>query len=141
MNTHTIYSINGPVVTVNDATSFKMLEMVYVGPNKLLGEVIQIQKSKTIVQVYEDTVGLKQGDPVYPTGEAISVILGPGLISNIYDGIQRPLLNIEMNHGHFIPPGSQAYPLDQDKKWDVTILLHQGDHVTPGMFYAEVYET
>ena len=141
MNTHTIHAINGPVITVNDATSFKMLEMVYVGPNKLLGEVIQIQKNKTIVQVYEDTVGLKQGDPVYPSGEAISVILGPGLLSNIYDGIQRPLLDIEKNHGHFIPPGSQTFPLDHEKKWDVTVLLQKGDHVTPGMIFAEVFET
>ena len=141
MHTHKIHAINGPVITVDDATSFKMLEMVYVGPHKLLGEVIQIQKHKTIVQVYEDTAGLKQGDPVFPTGEAISVVLGPGLISNIYDGIQRPLLNIESQHGHFIPPGSQAFPLNKDKKWDVTILLHEGDHVGPGMIYAEVLET
>ncbi len=97
-----------------------MLEMVYVGHQKLLGEVIQIQKQKTIVQVYEDTVGLKKGDPVFPTGEAISVMLGPGLISNIYDGIQRPLLDIESKHGHFIPSGSQRFPLDQNKTWEVT---------------------
>ena len=141
MHTHTIFAINGPVITVNDATSFKMLEMIYVGHQKLLGEVIQIQKQKTIVQVYEDTVGLKQGDPVFPTGESISVTLGPGLISNIYDGIQRPLLELESKHGHFIPSGSQAFPLDQSKTWDVTILLNKGDHVNPGMIYGELFET
>ena len=141
MHTHTIFAINGPVITVNDATSFKMLEMVYVGNQKLLGEVIQIQKQQTIVQVYEDTVGLKKGDPVFPTGEAITVTLGPGLISNIYDGIQRPLLDIESKHGHFIPSGSQAFPLDQNKTWDVTVFLNKGDHVNPGMIYGELLET
>ncbi|HRX45509.1 MAG TPA: V-type ATP synthase subunit A, partial [Acholeplasmataceae bacterium] len=83
---HVIYSINGPVVTVKDITNFQMLEMVYVGHQKLMGEVIAISESKTTIQVYESTTGLKVGEPVHRTGEPISVLLGPGLMKNIFDG-------------------------------------------------------
>ena len=91
MKENLIYSINGPVVKVKDTDAFSMLEMVYVGNSKLMGEVISITKEFTTIQVYETTTGLKPGEPVFPTGQPISVTLGPGILRNIYDGIERPL--------------------------------------------------
>ena len=94
MNENVIYSINGPVVTVKDTNAFSMLEMVYVGNARLIGEVISIKKELTTIQVYETTTGLKPGEPVYGTGQPISVTLGPGILRNIFDGIERPLEEI-----------------------------------------------
>jgi V/A-type H+-transporting ATPase subunit A len=138
---HTIYSINGPVVTVKDVTNFQMLEMVYVGKQKLMGEVIAISQSKTTIQVYESTTGLTIGEPVHPTGEPISVILGPGLMKNIFDGIERPLQMIAAKSGMFIPTGSAVEPLDTKKTWDVTFDVKKGDHVEGGMIFGRIQET
>ena len=138
---NTIYSINGPVVTVKNATVFKMLEMVYVGTAKLLGEVISISKAKTTIQVYESTTGLKIGEPVYPTGEQISVILGPGILTNIFDGIQRPLQTIAKNEGIYIPAGSDVESLDIKRKWDVSIIVKKDQALKPGQVYATIQET
>ena len=88
---NTIYAINGPVIKVKDTKDFSMREMVYVGEKKLIGEVIGVSAEFTIIQVYENTDGLKVGEQVYTTGSPMSATLGPGIISNIYDGIQRPL--------------------------------------------------
>ena len=90
----TIRRVNGPVVEVKDVTDAKMLELVYVGEVRLVGEVIKLNKNRAIVQVYEDTTGIRPDENVYGTGMAISVELGPGLIGTIYDGIQRPLEDI-----------------------------------------------
>lgn len=92
-----IYSVNGPVVKVKDTKDFSMLEMVYVGEKKLIGEVIGITGEFTTIQVYEVTTGLKVGEPVFNTGSPMSATLGPGIISNIFDGIERPLKEIEKN--------------------------------------------
>lgn len=138
---NTIYSVNGPVVTVKNADVFHMLEMVYVGEAKLLGEVISISKSKTTIQVYESTTGLKIGEPVYPTGEQISAVLGPGILTNIFDGIERPLKDIAKNEGIYIPAGSDVESLDVLKKWDVDILVKKGDQVKSGDVYAKIQET
>ena len=92
MNTNNIiYGINGPVVTIKGKTELKMMEMVYVGKEKLIGEVIKITDGFTTIQVYEDTVGLYPGEEVISTGEPMCVTLGPGIIGNIYDGIEKPL--------------------------------------------------
>lgn len=139
--TNTIYSINGPVVTVQNSTTFSMLEMVYVGKMRLLGEVISISKTKTVIQVYESTTGLKVGDPVYGTGEPISALLGPGLLKNIFDGIERPLKTIEQTSGIYIPTGSDVTSLDMDSKWEVTILANVGDYLKEGEVFATVPET
>ena len=136
-----IYSINGPVVTVKDATDFSMLEMVYVGNARLIGEVISIKKEFTTIQVYETTTGLKPGEPVYPTGQPISVTLGPGILRNIFDGIERPLEEIAKESGSFIPTGSHVDPLDKNKLWDVTMVAKVGDLVKGGDIYATVPET
>ena len=85
-----IYGINGPVVTVKGRTGFGMLEMVYVGNMRLIGEVIRIERDVTTIQVYEETTSLKAGEPVEGTGSSLSVMLGPGIVGNIFDGIQRP---------------------------------------------------
>jgi len=138
---NTIYSVNGPVVTVKDADVFHMLEMVYVGEAKLLGEVISISKSKTTIQVYESTTGLKIGEPVYPTGEQISAVLGPGILTNIFDGIERPLKDIAKTEGIFIPAGSDVESLDVNKKWDVSISVKKGDELNAGDVYAKIQET
>ena len=97
-----IYGINGPVVTIKGKTTLSMMEMVYVGDAKLVGEVIGIESGKTTIQVYEDTVGLKPGEPVYSTGSQLCVTLGPGIISNIFDGIERPLPTLKEKTGSFI---------------------------------------
>ena len=90
-NTGIIYSINGPVVTIKGPTSFKMSEMVYVGNEHLVGEVIGLSGTQTTIQVFEETTGLRPGETVEGTGAPISVTLGPGIITNIFDGIERPL--------------------------------------------------
>lgn len=140
-NTATIYGINGPVVTVKHAPYLAMKEMVYVGVEKLIGEVIAVHDDSTIIQVYEETSGLKIGEPVVSTGSSMSVTLGPGLIGNIFDGIERPLRSIEQLSGAFISRGLRPDAVDMDKKWDVTILASQGDSVGPCSIIAETQET
>ena len=102
MAQNVIYGINGPVVTVKNATDFSMQEMVYVGNDRLIGEVIGITDGFTTIQVYEVTTGLRPGEPVHTTGTPMSVTLGPGIIKNIFDGIERPLKKIEEASGAFI---------------------------------------
>ena len=141
MNENVIYSINGPVVTVKDTDAFSMLEMVYVGHARLIGEVISIKKEATTIQVYETTTGLKPGEPVFGTGQPISVTLGPGILRNIFDGIERPLEEIAKQFGSFIPTGSHVDPLDKEKLWDVTMVAKVGDQVKGGDIYATIPET
>ena len=141
MAENVIYSINGPVVTVKDTDAFSMLEMVYVGNARLIGEVISIKKELTTIQVYETTTGLKPGEPVYGTGQPISVTLGPGILRNIFDGIERPLEEIAKESGAFIPTGSHVDPLDKNKLWDVTMVAKVGDEVKGGDIYATIPET
>ena len=141
VNENVIYSINGPVVTVKDTDAFSMLEMVYVGNARLIGEVISIKKELTTIQVYETTTGLKPGEPVYGTGQPISVTLGPGILRNIFDGIERPLEEIAKESGAFIPTGSHVDPLDKNKLWDVTMVAKVGDEVKGGDIYATIPET
>jgi V/A-type H+/Na+-transporting ATPase subunit A len=138
---NTIYSINGPVVTVKNATVFSMLEMVYVGKDRLLGEVISISKNHTTIQVYESTTGLVIGEPVFSTGEPISALLGPGLLKNIFDGIERPLKTIAKNEGIYIPTGSDVEALDRTIEWEVKITVKTEDMLRFGQIYATIQET
>ena len=140
-NLNVIYGINGPVITVKNTSSFFMQEMVLVGEEKLVGEVIEISSERTVIQVYEVTTGLRCGQPVYPTGYPMSVTLGPGIISNIFDGIERPLPAIEEQSGAFIGRGSTASALDEEKLWHVTLKVNVGDELSGGMIYAECPET
>ena len=141
MSNNVIYSINGPVITVLDSTDFSMQEMVYVGNKRLIGEVISINQRRTTIQVYEVTTGLRPGEPVEPTGSPISATLGPGILSNIFDGIQRPLKKLEELSGHFIDEGSNVSALDPQRRWDVTVTVKVGDHLAPGQVYATCPET
>jgi V/A-type H+-transporting ATPase subunit A len=136
-----IFGINGPVVTVKDAREFSMQEMVFVGDSRLVGEVIRITDKYTTIQVYENTTGLRPGEPVYTTGHPMSVTLGPGVISNTYDGIERPLRRIEEVSGAFIERGINVSPLDEEKLWDVTVTVKPGDTLKPGAVYATCPET
>lgn len=136
-----IYSINGPVVKVKNTKDFSMLEMVYVGDKRLIGEVIGITTEYTTIQVYEVTTGLRPGEPVYPTGNPMSAILGPGILSNIFDGIERPLKKIEEISGAFISVGSNVSALDTERVFDVTVIVNIGDKLIGGEIYATCPET
>ena len=138
---NTIYSINGPVIKVKDTKDFSMLEMVYVGHKKLVGEVIGVTDKFTTIQVYEVTTGLKPGEPVYSTGAPLSATLGPGILTNIYDGIERPLLKIADKCGAFIDEGIDVSPIDTEKKYDVTMQVKVGDTLKGGQIYATCPET
>lgn len=141
MEKDVIYSINGPVVKVKDSKSFSMLEMVYVGNASLMGEVISISKEFTTIQVYETTTGLKPGEPVVSTGSPICATLGPGILRNIFDGIERPLQTLANESGAFIQAGSNIDALDIEKKWDVTVTVKVGDVLKGGDIYATTPET
>lgn len=138
---NTIYSINGPVVRVRDTRDFSMLEMVYVGNNRLIGEVIGITEEFTTIQVYESTTGMKVGEPVYTTGAPMCATLGPGIISNIFDGIERPLKEMEKLSGAFISEGANVSSIDTEKLYDVTIEVKTGDELKGGAVYASCPET
>ena len=140
-NTAVIYGINGPVVTVKNAPELKMMEKVFVGCERLVGEVIAIHGEDTVIQVYEETSGLKVGEPVETSGQPMSVALGPGLIGNIFDGIERPLKKIEDMSGAFISRGLQPDAVDTEKKWNVKITAKAGDEVAGGSVIAEIEET
>ena len=136
-----IYGINGPVIYLKGNTGFKMSEMVYVGEEHLVGEVIALTKDTTTVQVFEETSGLKPGETVTATGDAISVTLGPGILDNIFDGIQRPLSVIAEQSGKYISRGMQVDSLDTEKKWNVEFLVKEGDEVHGGTIFAQTQET
>ena len=141
MNNNVIYGINGPVVTVKDTDSFEMMEMVHVGEQNLVGEVIGITDRLTTIQVYEETTGLKPGDPVTGTGAPMNVLLGPGIIDNIFDGIERPLKAIEEQSGAFISRGASVSSLDTERYWAVTMKVAVGDRLEGGQIYATLPET
>ena len=140
-NNNVIYGINGSVVTVKNTDSFEMMEMVHVGKQKLVGEIIGITDDITTIQVYEETTGLKPGDPVEGTGAPMNVLLGPGIIDNIFDGIERPLKAIEEEAGAFINRGSSVSALDDKKLWNVTMKVKVGDKLEGGQIYATLPET
>ncbi len=138
---NTVYSINGPVVKVKDTRDFSMMEMVYVGKQRLVGEVIGITDQFTTIQVYEGTTGLRPGEPVYSTGAPLSATLGPGLLANIFDGIERPLKEIAKDSGAYIDQGVMVSPVDTEKTYDVTMTVKPGDRLCSGEIYATCPET
>ncbi|HVP95242.1 MAG TPA: ATP synthase subunit A [Methanoregulaceae archaeon] len=132
--------ISGPVVTAVGLDAH-MYDVVKVGKEELMGEVIKIQGNDTIIQVYEDTSGIRPGEPVFNTGLSLAVELGPGLLTSIYDGIQRPLSVLVDKMGDFIERGVSAPGLSHEKKWEFRPLVKEGDNVTPGGIIGEVQET
>merc|ERR1712093_813354 len=138
-----VFSVSGPVVIAEDMTGAAMYELVRVGHDELVGEIIRIDGDKVTVQVYEETSGMTIGDPVMRTGKPLSVELGPGLMGNIYDGIQRPLKSIaELSESIYIPRGINTEALSRETKWDFTPTNEYkvGDHISGGDIYGHVYE-
>lgn len=136
-----IKTINGPVVIATDAKILTVREMVSVGKLKLIGEVISLEGDLATIQVYEDTSGLKVNEDIIPTGRPLSVRLGPGMLGNMFDGIQRPLKSIMDKNGAFIPSGIGFENLDTEKKWDVKLRVKVGDKIKRGDIYATIKET
>ena len=136
-----IFGINGPVVTLLGDQGFQMNEMVYVGENRLVGEVIGLTTEKTTIEVYEETSGMKPGEIVEGSGAPVSCILAPGILDNIFDGIERPLAAIKAKDGAYISRGVSVDSLDLTKRWDAHITVKPGDYVEGGSIIAEVPET
>lgn len=140
--TGTIYGINGPVIYLKGNTGFMMSEMVYVGKERLVGEVISLDKDLTTIQVYEETSGLRPGEIVEATGSPVSVTLAPGILNNIFDGIERPLERIaDTNGSAFISRGVNVDSLDRQKLWETHITVAEGQYIHGGDIIAEVPET
>lgn len=137
----TITWISGPVVRARGSRYVGMLELVEVGAERLVGEVIGLKGDQMTVQVYEETSGMQTGAPIYGTGLPLSVQLGPGLLQSIYDGVQRPLPLIEQATGSFIERGARFDPIDRSKKWKFTPKVKVGDEVKGGVVLGIVMET
>ncbi|KAF3009484.1 H(+)-transporting V1 sector ATPase subunit A [Curvularia kusanoi] len=137
-----VFSVSGPVIVAENMIGVAMYELVRVGHDNLVGEVIRIENDKATIQVYEETAGVTVGDPVQRSGQPLSVELGPGLMETIYDGIQRPLKGIsEDSNSIYIPRGIDLPALDRKKKWEFTPgSLKVGDHITGGDVFGTVFE-
>ena len=136
-----IYGINGPIIYLKGDSGFQMNEMVYVGTGRLVGEVIGLTSERTTIEVYEETIGLKPGEPVAGTGAPVSATLAPGILTSIFDGIERPLNAIQKESGCYIDRGIHADSLDTKKKWHAHMTVKKGDRLYPGAVIAEVPET
>ncbi|MBR6407752.1 MAG: V-type ATP synthase subunit A [Clostridia bacterium] len=141
MDSYLVSGINGSIITISGKTNLSMSEMVYVGREKLVGEVISLSGDKTTMQVYEETSGLKIGESVQATGSPICATLGPGIIDNIFDGIERPLGDISKISGSFITKGCNVPSLDEKRQFDVTVTAKAGDSISGGEIYAKCPET
>lgn len=139
--TGSIYGINGPVIYLKGNTGFMMSEMVYVGEERLVGEVISLDKDMTTIQVYEETSGLRPGEIVVASGSPVSVTLAPGILDNIFDGIERPLERIADTGGAYITRGVSVDSLDREKLWDTHMTVSVGAELHGGDIIAEVPET
>ena len=131
----------GPLVVASDCLGAKMYDMVKIGDIGLIGEIIELKEDRAFIQVYEDTTGIGPGEPVELTGKPLSVELGPGLISSVFDGIQRPLDVIKEKEGDFITRGIEVPPLNREKKWDFKPFVKKGQKVEEGDFLGEIEET
>ncbi len=140
MASSVIKGISGPVVTAG-SSGFFMMEMVYVGHSRLIGEVIGLSGGVSTIQVYEETEGLALGEPVEGTGAPMSIMLGPGIMNNIFDGIERPLKELEKIDGAFITRGSKVSLLSEETKWKTRVIAKIGDALRGGDIIAEVRET
>ncbi len=141
MNEKKIVSINGPVVKAKGTADFAMHDMVYVGEKRILGEVIKLENDIATIQVYEDTTGLKIYEPVETTGKQLSLTLGPGIIGNIFDGIQRPLESLRNISGDFINSGENIPSISFEKKWKFIPTIKVGDEVEACSIIGNVEET
>jgi V-type H+-transporting ATPase subunit A len=137
-----IFSVSGPVVIADKMSGAAMYELVRVGNNELVGEIIKLEGDTATIQVYEETSGLTVGDPVLRTRKPLSVELGPGIMNSIFDGIQRPLEHIaEMSKSIYIPRGINTPSLSKDKSWEFQPANFKvGDHITGGDIFGQVFE-
>ncbi|MGL4799803.1 MAG: V-type ATP synthase subunit A [Cellulosilyticaceae bacterium] len=133
--------INGPVVKGCDMANFRVNEMVTVGKQQLIGEVVSLEDDIATIQVYEETEGLKANEEVYPTGAPLSLTLGPGMLGNMFDGIQRPLKQIEKISKNFIPEGIGLLSIDPHAPWEVKMQVKEGDYLQAGAVYGTIQET
>jgi len=140
MITGTILRISGPVIIARGMKGSKMYDVVKVGEEALRGEIIRLEGEEAVIQVYEDTTGLLVGEPVVNTEQPLSVELGPGLLSSIYDGVQRPLPVLKEKSGDFIARGIYAPGLDREKKWDFVPVAKKGDRIVTGDIIGTVRE-
>ena len=136
----TVERVNGPVIQAREITDAMMMELVHVGESGLVGELIKLNGSRATIQVYEETTGIAPGDPIYGTGLPLSVELGPGLIGQIYDGIQRPLERIRESSGVFIERGVEESALDREKKWHFVPRVKNGEDAGAGSILGTVQE-
>jgi len=127
-----IVKISGPLVVAKGIPGARMFDVVRVGNERLIGEILEIKGDLSSIQVYEDTSGLKPGEPVESLYHPLSVELGPGIIGNIYDGIQRPLDLIRAKKGNFITRGVETQAIDRNKEWEFKPVVKKGDEVVPG---------
>ena len=141
METAKIVKVAGPVVVAKGLKNAKMYDVVKVSSQKLIGEIIELSKDSATIQVYEETSGIGPGEPVFSTDMPLSVELGPGLISSIYDGIQRPLDILKSTRGNFITRGAEAFAIDREKKWDFQPISKKGDKVIFGDIIGTVQES
>lgn len=136
-----IYGINGPIVYLEGDPGFRMNELVYVGTKNLVGEVIGLTSERTTIEVYEETSGIRPGQTVTGSGSPVSVLLAPGILTNIFDGIERPLSEIKKTGGAYIDRGVSVESLDGRRLWDTHITVKKGDILYQGSIFAEIPET
>ena len=141
MATGSVVKVSGPLVVAEGLADANMFDVVRVGPQRLIGEIIEMRGNAASIQVYEETSGLGPGAVVETTGAPLSVELGPGMIENIYDGIQRPLEKIMAICGNTISRGIEVSPIDHEKKWDFVPRVHEGDYLVGGDIIGTVQET
>ncbi|MCD6501881.1 V-type ATP synthase subunit A, partial [bacterium] len=136
-----VIKVSGPLVVAENMSGSRMFDVVHVSEKRLIGEIIELSGELASIQVYEETSGMGPGEPVYLTGAPLSVELGPGLLTSIYDGIQRPLDVIAEAEGDFITRGATADKLPRDKKWDFVPKVKVGQKVVGGDIVGTVQET
>ncbi len=136
-----VIRVSGPLVIAENVPDPKIGDVVYIGDNKLIGEIIRISLNRVYIQVYEDTSGVKPRDPVENTGKPLTAKLGPGILKQIYDGLQNPLTAIWAKYGPFVPRGVKVEPLDTKNKWEFIPILKEGDEVEPVDVLGKVQET
>ena len=140
MKEYAVYSVNGPVVKIKGKTDLALSETVRVGKTGLLGEVLSVTDRETTLEVYETTAGLSVGEPIRPLGHSLSILLGPGLLGSIYDGVGRPLTKIALG-GEWILPGADFPAVDTEKKYPIHLTVKDGDRLTGGSIFGETKET
>lgn len=141
MQEKNIISVNGPVVEAKGNGDFAMHDMVYVGNEKIIGEVIKLNKDIATIQVYEETSGLKIGEKVIGTEAPLSITLGPGIVGNVFDGIERPLKTLQEHSGNFLEKGCNIDAIDYDKEWYFTPNVNLGEKIKLNTIVGEVKET